>query len=278
MAEKLIPSPDVPPVDRLVHLINILTGENGCPWDKKQTPESAGRHLIEEAHELVDAILSRDAQAICEETGDVLFQIFFIIHLFRIRGDFDVKDVVDANLEKMIRRHPHVFGDASADTPEAVLENWRKIKKTEKPQTPLSVLDGIPQSLPGLMRAALVSERAAATGFDWPDLKGVMATARAEWSEFSHAIDANGRVISADAAEDELGDVLFTLVNVARFASIHPEMALVRSIRKFEARFRWMEDQCRKDNIEFSSLDFTQMHQLWDQAKKELTPAHSEIS
>ncbi|MDL2275549.1 nucleoside triphosphate pyrophosphohydrolase [Desulfosarcina sp. OttesenSCG-928-G10] len=258
---------DMPPVDRLVHLIQILTSENGCPWDRKQTPETACRHLVEEAHELLDAILSTDMPAICEETGDVLFQIFFILHLFQAQGDFDLSAVVDANLEKMIRRHPHVFGDVSADTPEAVLENWRKIKKTEHPDATRSVLDGIPRSLSALMRAALVSERAAATGFDWLDLKSVMATAGEEWREFSDAIDASGRVISADAAEDELGDVLFTLVNVARFSRVHPEMALSRSIQKFEARFRWMEDRCRNDGTDFSSLDFVEMHRLWDQAK-----------
>lgn len=255
-------------VESLLSLIGTLRGDNGCPWDKKQTPDSMARHLVEEVYELVDAIVSKDALAVREEAGDVLFQLLFVVGLYQESGDFDFQDVVETNLEKMVRRHPHVFGDATAKTAAAVIENWEKIKLAEKGAADRrSVLAGIPSSLPALLRASKVSERAARTGFDWDDLSGVMAKTMEEWQEFSKEIaDSEGGDRSEKAAM-EFGDLLFTMVNVARFAGIHPEIALIRAIQKFEKRFIYMEKKATEAGKDIGKLDLAGMHRLWDEAK-----------
>lgn len=255
-------------IRRMVDLIGTLRGENGCPWDKKQTPGSIARYLIEETYELVDAIVADDPGNVCEEVGDVLFQVLFIIHLFTETGHFDLQEVVEKNLRKMIHRHPHVFGDAKVDTPELVSKNWQKIKLAEKGHGPDgSVMDSVPLSMPALLRAAVVSERAAKTGFDWKDISGVMATTMEEWQEFSGEINRLDHEAGREKASMEFGDILFSLVNVARFAKIHPEIALTQSIQKFDKRFRYMEDQARESGRSFDDLSFEEMHQLWDTAK-----------
>jgi len=255
-------------IERLEALIETLRGENGCPWDKKQTPETMARYLVEEVYELVDAIISKDAAAVCEEAGDVLFQLLFVINLFRESETFCLTDVVEKNLEKMIRRHPHVFGDATAKTPEKVRENWDKIKLKEKGGVGRhSVLSSIPQSLPALLRASMVSERAAKTGFDWDDISGVMAKTMEEWGEFSTEVNHPEGESGSDTAAMEFGDILFTLVNVARFARIHPETALIRSIQKFEKRFNYMEEKAIEAGRDIDSLAIREMHNLWNEAK-----------
>jgi tetrapyrrole methylase family protein/MazG family protein len=258
-------------VERIVTLIETLKGENGCPWDKKQTPETMARYLLEEVHELADAIISKDADAVCEEAGDVLFQLLFVITLFRDAGQFGFEEVVEKNIEKMIRRHPHVFGDVTADTPETVSENWEKIKRKEKGSAgDPSILSAIPQSLPALLRASMVSERAAKTGFDWDDITGVMAKTMEEWSEFSTEVSQAEGPVGSDKAAMEFGDVLFTMVNVARFAHIHPETALIRAIHKFEKRFNYMEKKAVEAGRDIDSLTFKEMHHFWDEAKERL--------
>lgn len=255
-------------IDRLAVLIETLRGENGCPWDRKQTPSTMTRYLIEEVYELADAIISKNADAVCEEAGDVLFQLLFVIHLFSEAGQFRLQDVVERNVEKMVRRHPHVFGDTSADTPEKVSQNWDKIKREEKGRSGHhSVLNSIPKGLPALLRAAMVSERAAKTGFDWNDISGVMAKAMEEWAEFAKELDTPDGAGGSDEAAMEFGDVLFTMVNVARFARIHPETALTRSIHKFESRFHHMEEKALESGRDIDSLSFQEMHVLWDEAK-----------
>lgn len=230
------------------------------------------RYLVEEIYELVDAILADNPDAVCEEAGDVLFQLLFVVHLFGEDGHFTVQNVIDRNLAKMVRRHPHVFGDVSAETPEKVSENWDRIKKTEKGrQKDDSILDSIPKGLPALLRAAIVSERAAKTGFDWNDLSGVMAQAMDEWQEFSAELDADNDGAQGDKAAMEFGDVLFTMVNVARFAGIHPEMALIRSIQKFEKRFSYLEKRAREAGQTIEKLTFSEMHSLWDEAKHKIS-------
>lgn len=255
-------------IERLDALIVTLRGENGCPWDKKQTPDTMTRYLIEEVYELTDAIISKDADAVCEEAGDVLFQLLFVINLFMESGHFCLQDVVERNVEKMVRRHPHVFGDVTAKTPEKVSENWEKIKLKEKGGTGShSVLSSIPRSLPALLRASMVSERAAKTGFDWDDISGVMAKTMEEWMEFSTEVNKPEGATGSDKAAMEFGDILFTMVNVARFASIHPETALIRSIQKFEKRFNYMEEKAIEAGRDMDSLTFQEMHDLWDEAK-----------
>lgn len=267
MADPLTESPA--PIDRLVALIEDLRGDNGCPWDKKQTPDSMARYLLEEVHELTDAVIANDADAVCEEAGDVLFQVVFMVHLFSEAGCFDLEQVIEKNLEKMIRRHPHVFGEATADTPEKVSQNWEKIKREEKKgRTDHSVLASIPSSLPALLRASLVSERAAKTGFDWDDISGVLDKTMEEWREFLNEIESSGKKRGGDKVAVEFGDLLFTMVNVARFAGIHPETALLRSIQKFEQRFKYMESKAWASDRQIDDLTFAEMQTLWEEAKK----------
>ncbi len=264
-------APQLTSIERLEALIETLRGENGCPWDKKQTPDTMARYLIEEVYELVDAIISKDAGAVCEEAGDVLFQLLFVVNLFRESGQFCLQDVVEKNVEKMIRRHPHVFGDAVANTSEKVSENWEKIKLEEKAGAgSYSVLSSIPQSLPALPRAAMISERAAKTGFDWDDISGVMAKTMEEWMEFSTEVNTADGAAGNDSAAMEFGDVLFTMVNVARFAHIHSETALIRSIQKFEKRFNYMEEKAIEAGRNIDSLTLKRMHILWDEAKNKI--------
>jgi MazG family protein len=255
----------------LIGLIETLRGENGCPWDREQTPESMARYLVEEVYELADAIIAKNPEAVCEEAGDVLFQLLFVVHLFGEADVFDLKDVVEKNVKKMVHRHPHVFGDASAETPEKVSQNWQKIKRSEKEGNRYrSVLGSVPQSLPALLRATMISERAAKTGFDWDDISSVMAKTMEEWEEFSREINSPEGVADNDKAAMEFGDILFTMVNVARFAGIDPEIALIRSIHKFENRFNYMENKALEAGRDVDGLSFEEMHRLWDEAKAKL--------
>jgi tetrapyrrole methylase family protein/MazG family protein len=252
-------------------LITKLRGENGCPWDKKQTPETMTRYLIEEVYELVDAILANDPDAVCEEAGDVLFLLLFVVHLFFEAGHFNTRDVIRKNLQKMVRRHPHVFGTTEVKNSEAVIENWDRIKREEKKSNEnASILSSIPKNIPALLRAAMVSEKAAKTGFDWDDIAAVMAKTMEEWGEFSKEVEASGGKRDEKAAM-EFGDVLFTMVNVARFARIHPEEALLRSVYKFEKRFGYLEEKATAAGRCIDDLTFEEMHELWDEAKTRIS-------
>ncbi len=267
MADTIRPTPATC-VAPITTLIETLRGPKGCPWDKKQTPASMTRYLIEEVYELVDAILSEDTTDICEEAGDVMFQLLFIIHMFTTSGDFDLATVIEKNLKKMVRRHPHVFGDATAQTTEKVRENWEEIKRAEKRDSEAStVLSSIPKSASGLVRASIVSERAARTGFDWDNIISVMDKTMEEWKEFSKEIANLDDPCGHDKATVEFGDILFTMVNVARFARIHPEIALIRSIQKFEKRFAFMEEKAIGEGRKIEDLTLQEMNSVWEDAK-----------
>jgi MazG family protein len=259
------------PLEPLVDLIRRLRAPDGCPWDRKQTPQSLSVYLIEEVHELVAAISAGDAAAIGEELGDVLFQVLFLAMLLLEAGDFSLAAVVERNLEKMIRRHPHVFGEKKVSSAEEVRDNWHAIKRQEKAQqAPESLLDSVPAGLPALMRAYRISSRAARAGFDWDDLGGVMAKAEEEWREFQAvavpaAADGNRR-----AAALEFGDILFTLANVARFAGFHPETALNDAVSKFERRFRHMEKALAQRGLRLEEAARDELEAAWDQAKAAL--------
>jgi MazG family protein len=218
--------------------------------------------------ELVDAIEGGDPAAVCEELGDVLFQLVFVARLFAKQGDFSIDEVVRRNTEKMIRRHPHVFSDARVSTAEGVRRRWGEIKKAEKAgrNENESVLDSVPAKLPALLRAYRLSERAARTGFDWDDLNGVMEKVGEEWAEFSAAVAKS----PADdgAAEMELGDLLFTLVNVARLARTHPEKSLSKASRKFEQRFREMEKMALESGRSIDEVPRQEKEELWEEAKR----------
>lgn len=264
---------DLKEISALARLIEQLTGENGCPWDRKQTPRTLTVYLIEEMYELVDAITSRNPEDVCEELGDVLFQILFIVHLYQKAGYFDLQEVARQNTLKMIRRHPHVFGEETAETSEDVRKRWHTIKMAEKKHCEKAgLLDSVPNGLPALMRAYRISERAARAGFDWKTMSGVMEKVEEEWAEFKIEVaqSLSGQQLDAKAQEKlslEFGDVLFTLVNVARFAKIHPETSLTDSTRKFEKRFKHMEQVLAQDGRKIDTVSYIEMNDLWEQAK-----------
>ncbi|HSO19756.1 MAG TPA: nucleoside triphosphate pyrophosphohydrolase [Desulfosarcina sp.] len=252
-------------------LIRRLRGENGCPWDRKQNPQSLSVYLIEEMYELVDAVAAGNPQAVCEELGDVLFQVLFLAELFAEAGAFDLNAVVERNVEKMIRRHPHVFGDQQAISTEAVRRNWHAIKRAEqreKNRDHDSLLSSIPASLPALMRSYRVSERAARTGFDWNTLAEVMDKVEEEWREFKSAARQVEDAADLEKAAVEFGDIVFTLANVARFMGFHPETALTAAIQKFEQRFRHMEKAFREQGGDIESASRDAMDAAWETAKQ----------
>lgn len=257
-----------PLIEPLVRLVERLRGENGCPWDRQQTPGTLTVYLIEEMYELVDAIESGSPEAVCEEIGDVLFHLVFLTRMFQEKDLFDMTAVVSRISEKMIRRHPHVFGNTTVENTEQVKQRWSEIKKAEKAgSAPASILDSIPVTLPALMRAYRISERAARAGFDWADIAGVMEKVEEEWAEFKAAL-ADGS--ERDPVSLEFGDILFTLVNVARFAGLHPETALSGSTRKFSDRFRVMEKEVAARGTSIDRIDREALDRLWEDVKREI--------
>ena len=264
-------------IEDIISLIETLRGETGCPWDKKQTPSTMATYLVEEVFELIDTIASGSPDEVCEELGDVLFQVLFIARLFKEMGHFDIQDIANMNAEKMIRRHPHVFGNEDVDNAEGARNRWHKIKRKEKDcDQKESILNSVPVGLPALMRAYRISERAARTGFDWDDISGVVKKVEEEWSEFKTELTKNNQNGKDRPEEDqdrlalEFGDLLFTLVNVARFARIHPETALADSTRKFEKRFKYMEKVILGNGRHIESASSSEMNILWEEVKKKL--------
>lgn len=253
----------------ILELIAALRAESGCPWDRKQTPHTMTAYLIEEMYELVDAIESDDTEAICDELGDVVFQVLFVLYLYQSTGRVTLEEVLGRNRSKMIRRHPHVFGEEKVDNTDQVKTNWRRIKKEEKGSKIDSLLSSVPTGMPALMRAYRLSERAAGIGFDWNNLPSVIAQAESEWTEFKQEVDDRHSRTEAGTGQMamEFGDVLFTLVNVARKAKIHPEKALIQSIRKFVRRFQRMEAAAADQNAELEALSQEEMERLWKIAK-----------
>jgi tetrapyrrole methylase family protein/MazG family protein len=260
------------PIEQLMDLIKTLRSENGCPWDRKQNTGTMSAYLVEEVYELLEAMESGDADDVLEEMGDVLFQILFLAQLYKEAGHFDLERIAEVNRAKMIHRHPHVFGDAMAETDEEVRKQWREIKRNEKQAPPdASILDSIPRKLPALMRAYRVSERAGGFGFDWDDVDGVMEKVEEEWAEFKAEVKRRAEHPDASSKDItlELGDILFTLVNVGRFLRVHPETALSASTQKFEKRFRSMEQKLGQNHETPASVSREKLDLLWEEAKKE---------
>ena len=252
----------------LLEIVRTLRGENGCPWDRKQTPETMWKNLAEEVYELLEAIESGNPADVCEETGDTLFQLIFIAELYREQGHFGIADCISSITNKMIRRHPHVYGDKDLKDEAQLFKRWEAIKKEEKKEAgkspAISVLDSVPAGMPALLRSYKVSERAVRVGFDWDNMDGVLKKVEEEWKEFGQALKGgNSKEISL-----EFGDILFTLTNVARFAGIHPETALAGSTDKFEKRFRIMEGCLAQCGQKLSDLSRKEIDTLWEQAKK----------
>lgn len=269
MAEK---DPVTPPPTfaAVLELIETLRGEGGCPWDRKQTPASAVIYLLEEAFELAEAVDAEDIPAIREEMGDVLFQVLFLMSLYQQAGGFAPTDVLGENIGKMVHRHPHVFGTVKVDNAEHVKLRWRQIKQREKPDSGGSVLDAVPSGLPALMRAYRLSERAAGVGFDWDHLGGVMTQVEAEWNEFKAEMNTGegDRADHEARLAEEYGDVLFTMVNVARLAGIHPETALSRATMKFVRRFKEMEAMAADRGLSLERMSGPERDMLWAEVKR----------
>lgn len=261
-----------PVIDALLNLIETLRGENGCPWDKKQTPRSMASYLTEELYELLDAVESKTPEDVCEELGDLLFHILFIARLFQEQGHFDIKDVVSVNVDKMTRRHPHVFGTKRIQSTDEVKDQWHRIKMKEKNHSRSeSITDSVSTRLPALMRAYRISERVAKTGFDWNNIAAVIEKLEEELSEFKSALtEVNTGNENLDNIAMEFGDILFTLVNVARFLKIHPETALRDATKKFETRFKHLEKIAAATGKKIETLSPREMDRFWEEAKKQL--------
>jgi len=231
---------EIDSVKALVELVASLRGEHGCPWDQKQTPQSMLIYLMEEMYELADAIEAGNDEDVREELGDVLFHIVFLTRLFQERGLFSIYDVAQEIADKMIRRHPHVFGKAKVDNTEEVRQNWHKIKQNEIKHSPKgSVLDSVPKKLPALMRAYQIGERAARSGFDTQNAENILDRLESEFDQLKQTVKGN----QTDQINNKFGLLLFSLVHLARLLKIHPETALSAAVKKFETRFRQMENK-----------------------------------
>lgn len=249
--------------DELVALMTRLRSPDGCPWDRKQTLPSLKPYVIEEAYEVVDAIDRDDRAALMEEIGDLLLQAVFLTELTREEGTFDVYDSITSIHDKLVRRHPHVFGDVVAGDAEAVLVNWEKLKRDERQAENKSVLSGVPQSMPALLKASRLTEKAARVGFDWRRTEDVFDKLDEEMAELREAV-ASGET---SKMEEEIGDLLFTIANIARKVNVNAEEALQSTNRKFMRRFESMESQVREQDRNLDQLDLEEMDRLWDEAK-----------
>ncbi len=249
--------------DDLVNLMTTLRGPDGCPWDRKQTLPDLKPYVIEEAYEVVDAIDRNDRAALLEEVGDFLLEAVFIAEITREEGSFDVYDSITAIHDKLVRRHPHVFAGAKADDAEEVLVNWEKLKSDERKAENKSVLSGVPQSMPALLKASRLTEKAARVGFDWRRTEDVFDKLDEEMGELREAV-ASG---DATKIEDEIGDLLFTIANIARKVGANPEEALQSTNRKFMRRFESMEKQVHERGQNLDQLELEEMDGLWDAAK-----------
>jgi tetrapyrrole methylase family protein/MazG family protein len=246
-----------------VEIMDRLRSKGGCPWDKKQTRESLKPFLIEETYEVLEAIAEKEPAKLKEELGDLLYQILFHSQISKEDGEFDIEDVLTACIEKMTRRHPHVFGDVRAENADEVLRQWEAIKKAEKGEERKSVLEGVPAHLPALLRAQQLQGRAARVGFDWEHADQVFSKVKEEMGEFEEAFRAKDH----KNMEEELGDLLFALVNIGRFIEVNPEDALRKSISKFISRFRYIEEEIAKKGMEMGNVSLDEMEGLWQEAK-----------
>lgn len=279
-----------PAFDQLVATISALRAPDGCPWDREQTHSSIAHNMIEEAYEAVDAIEMGDVSHMREELGDVLLQVVLQSQIAADAGEFDIEDVAADVDAKMVRRHPHVFGDEAAAGASEVLSLWDKVKLQEKQaadqageeggdEPPAGLLDGVPVSFPALMQAQKISRKAAAAGFEWDTLEDVWDQVRSEIDELDEAYDqapkaANGKVEGDPEAiahvEEELGDVLFSMVNVARRMGVNAENALRASCRKFRTRWSAMEQSAFDQGVRLEDMTCEEQNRLWEQAKSDL--------
>ncbi len=247
----------------LIDVMEKLRSPEGCPWDRKQTHESLLPYLLEETYEVIDAVKKGKDEDLREELGDLLLQIVFHSQIAKERGVFDIEDVVDSIVRKLINRHPHVFGDREdIKTAEDVNREWEKLKEKEGKKKE-SLLDGIPESMPALERAYKLQKKAAKVGFDWEGFEGIKEKLIEELSEIEEELKRGDR----EKLEEEVGDFLFMAVNLARFLGVHPEIALRRANEKFEKRFRYMEKRAKDKGKELKEMSLDEMETLWQEAK-----------
>ncbi len=252
--------------DRLLTIMDELREQ--CPWDRKQTIETLRHLTIEETYELSDAILDNDLQEVKKELGDIVLHIVFYARIASESNTFDIGDVLHAISDKLVSRHPHIYGDFKAETEEDVKRNWEKLKLKEGNK---STLSGVPVSLPALVKAMRIQEKARGAGFDWDDKSQVWQKVEEELNEFkSHVNIDSGEIENEAEAEGEFGDLLFSLVNYARFANINPETALERTNKKFISRFQFMEKAALADGKVLSNLTLEEMDVYWELAKTNL--------
>ncbi|MEQ8685576.1 MAG: nucleoside triphosphate pyrophosphohydrolase [Imperialibacter sp.] len=266
-----IPAPDLRREEKLKAFDRLLTimdelREN-CPWDKKQTFETLRHLTIEETYELSDAILEGDKEEIKKEVGDLMLHLVFYSRIGSETGSFDVADVINSLCEKLINRHPHIYGDVVAENEEVVKQNWEKIKLKEKGNK--SVLGGVPKTLPALVKAIRIQDKARGVGFDWEEKQQVWEKVEEEMQEFKEEFNVSGeKEIDKEKAQGEFGDLLFSLVNYARFIDIDPEEALERTNKKFIKRFQYLEQESAKDGKSLGEMTLAEMDEYWNRAKK----------
>lgn len=252
-------------IDDLVEIMRLLRSENGCPWDREQTHASIRKDFIEETYEAIEAIDKQDSHLLCEELGDVLMQVVFHAQIEAEKQVFDFSDVTDGVCKKLIERHPHVFGDVQVDSTDDVLVNWDKIKsKSKQRNTVTDKMLAVPRQLPALMRAEKIQKRAAKVGFDWPSSDGAFQKLSEESEELKSAVQNEDR----QNIEEELGDLLFSVVNVARFLEVDPEEALTRATDKFQNRFSIVETLAAERGMDMESTPLEALDRLWDKAKE----------
>ncbi|WP_426450005.1 nucleoside triphosphate pyrophosphohydrolase [Paenibacillus sp. S-38] len=256
---------------RLQEIVEILRSPEGCPWDREQTHQSIRKNLIEEAYEVIETIDEDDPEHMCEELGDLLLQIMLHSQMEAETGAFTVFDVIRELNEKLVRRHPHVFGTVGAEDADEALVNWEAVKAEEKRSKGIDpgaqpLLAGVPRDLPGLMKALQLQKKAAKVGFDWNTLEEVMPIVESELDEVKEAIEKFGPA----EQKEELGDLLFAIVNLARFLKVEPEEAMAAANRKFFERFGYIESQLRLKGVSFDQTDLQEMENLWQEAKKVL--------
>ena len=252
--------------DRLLTIMDEL--RENCPWDKKQTMDSLRYLTIEETYELSDAIIEEDYQEIKKELGDLVLHNVFYAKIASEKGEFDMADVLNSVCDKLIERHPHIYGDVEADDEEAVKRNWEQIKLKEKGNTRRSVLGGVPQSLPAMVKAMRVQEKARGVGFDWEKKEQVWEKVEEEMREFKSEFNITDEaLVDKKRAQAEFGDLLFSLVNYARFLDIDPEEALERTNKKFIKRFQYLESESSKDGKSLADMSLAEMDEYWERAK-----------
>ena len=252
-------------IDRLRAIMHRLRAPGGCPWDAEQSHESLISNLIEEAHECVDAIRSGDVEHLREELGDVLLQVVFHSELAAERQAFNFDDVAAGISEKLVRRHPHVFGNSAVETTAGVLAQWDDIKRVEKGAQERPYLHGIGKGLPAMLRAAKLQKKAAKVGFDWPDVKGVLAKVREELDELEAELEG----CDDPKIDEEIGDVLFSMVNLMRYRHLDPEILMAAANDKFERRFAHMEIALKRRDLSLEAASMEQMEAEWQNAKQE---------